>query len=135
MSDRKNKKTAAWLAILLGAVGIHRFYLEEHGRGMLYLLFCWTLVPLVLGVVDGLRLLNLPQAEFDRRYNDATLILQPHSERPPVHLPGPLQVNVAVGAPGGDIATQLEKLHTLREKGVLTEEEFQAQKARLLSTT
>ncbi len=32
MSDRKNKKTAAWLAILLGAVGIHRFYLEEHGR-------------------------------------------------------------------------------------------------------
>jgi Short C-terminal domain len=32
-----------------------------------------------------------------------------------------------------DVATQLEKLATLRDRGVLTAEEFQAQKAKILS--
>ncbi len=39
------------------------------------------------------------------------------------------------GAPGGpvDVATQLERLVALRDRGVLSEDEFQAQKRRLLS--
>jgi hypothetical protein len=33
-----------------------------------------------------------------------------------------------------DVLSQLEKLGELKEKGVLTDEEFQAQKAKLLSS-
>ena len=41
----KNKSVAAILALLLGLFGIHKFYLKETGKGILYLLFCWTAIP------------------------------------------------------------------------------------------
>lgn len=50
----KNKTTAILLALFLGGLGIHHFYLEHYGRGILYLLFCWTGIPAILGVVDAL---------------------------------------------------------------------------------
>lgn len=50
----KNKLVAALLAIFLGGLGIHKFYLGKIGMGVLYLLFCWTWVPCVLGVIEGI---------------------------------------------------------------------------------
>lgn len=35
--SRKNKKVALWLAILLGWLGIHRFYVGKVGSGVLWL--------------------------------------------------------------------------------------------------
>jgi hypothetical protein len=40
----------------------------------------------------------------------------------------------AAPAPQADVVSQLERLGTLRDQGVLTEEEFQAQKAKILNT-
>jgi hypothetical protein len=42
-------------------------------------------------------------------------------------------VRQTAGTPGEDTAAQLSKLSDLRSQGVLTEEEFQAQKAKLLA--
>lgn len=133
MKDRLRKGVAAGLAFALGGFGAHRFYLEQHGRGVAYLLLSWTFVPLLLGVRDGLRLLLMTPAAFDDEFNKPSLILTPHSERPavPLYAPAPVQVTV-VGA-GGDRVSQLEKLASLREKGVISDEEFAAQKVRLLS--
>ena len=39
MSD-KNRVAAGVLAILLGGIGAHKFYLGQSGQGILYLLFC-----------------------------------------------------------------------------------------------
>ncbi len=50
----KNKTVAIVLAFFLGGLGIHHFYLEHWRRGILYLLFCWTGIPAVLGVIDAL---------------------------------------------------------------------------------
>ena len=44
-------------------------------------------------------------------------------------------VNEAAGASGGDVASQLSKLAELKSQGVLTDAEFQAQKAKILATT
>lgn len=33
------------LAFFLGGLGIHNFYAGRTGLGILYLLFCWTLIP------------------------------------------------------------------------------------------
>ena len=41
---------------------------------------------------------------------------------------------VYVAAPGDDVITQLERLGALKAQGLLTEEEFAAQKAKLLGT-
>jgi hypothetical protein len=42
-------------------------------------------------------------------------------------------VRQAAGAPGADTASQLTQLADLKAQGVLTEEEFQSQKAKLLA--
>lgn len=52
---------------------------------------------------------------------------QEQARRTPAPGPGP-----AAPAPAIDIADQLERLAALRDKGVLTQEEFDTQKAKIL---
>jgi TM2 domain-containing membrane protein YozV len=63
-----DKTTAALLAIFLGAFGAHKFYLGQTGRGFLYLIFCWSLVPAVLGFIEGLIYLSHSRDEFAEKY-------------------------------------------------------------------
>ncbi len=65
----KSRITAALLAIFLGGLGVHRFYLGQGGLGILHLLFCWTFVPAFIGVIDGILLLLMSDQNFDRKYN------------------------------------------------------------------
>jgi TM2 domain-containing membrane protein YozV len=63
--DRKvNKTTAALLAIFLGSFGVHKFYLGQKGAGALYLLFFWTYIPLVIGLVEGIYYLTMKDEKF-----------------------------------------------------------------------
>lgn len=50
----KSKVAAGVLAILLGGLGIHKFYLGKIGTGILYLLFCWTGIPAIVGFIEGI---------------------------------------------------------------------------------
>lgn len=64
----KNKMTAALLAIFLGGIGAHRFYLGKTGSGVIYLLFCWTFIPLVVGLIEGLVYLGMSDQAFERKF-------------------------------------------------------------------
>jgi TM2 domain-containing membrane protein YozV len=64
----KNKMTAALLAIFLGGIGAHRFYLGKTGSGVVYLLFCWTFIPLVVGLIEGLVYLGMSDQAFERKF-------------------------------------------------------------------
>ena len=55
---------------------------------------------------------------------------QQYAPPPPQYAPPPAPAS----AGGDDVIAQLEKLGRLRDSGVLTEEEFAAQKARLLGS-
>lgn len=66
-----NRKIAIVLAIFLGWLGAHRFYLGQIGWGLLYLVVLWLFPPLAVlaGLVDAIRYLfmkdtEFPQAEF-----------------------------------------------------------------------
>ena len=48
------KHTTALLAFLLGTFGVHKFYLGQRAWGVLYLLFCWSGVPTILGVIESI---------------------------------------------------------------------------------
>lgn len=48
--------------------GIHKFYLGQKTQGILYLLFFWTLIPGLLGLIDAARYLLMDDDEFERRY-------------------------------------------------------------------
>lgn len=60
----KSKTTAGVLALLLGGIGVHRFYLGQTVIGLLYLLLCWTWIPCIISLVDGIMLLTQPDEEF-----------------------------------------------------------------------
>lgn len=50
----KSKIAAGILGILLGGLGIHKFYMGKIGMGILYLLFCWTGIPAIIGFIEGI---------------------------------------------------------------------------------
>ncbi|MFA9518644.1 TerB N-terminal domain-containing protein [Halopenitus sp. H-Gu1] len=66
----KSKTVAALLAVFFGSFGAHRFYLRSYGWGVLYLLFCWTLIPGLLGVVEGVRYLLMDESKFTAKYSE-----------------------------------------------------------------
>ena len=53
---RRNKTIAGVLAVFAGTIGLHCFYMGRYKKGLLYLLFFWTGIPTVLGILDGARL-------------------------------------------------------------------------------
>ena len=49
-----NKLAYALLAIFLGGIGVHKFYAGKTGSGIVYLIFCWTAVPAIVGFIEGI---------------------------------------------------------------------------------
>ncbi|HET6383554.1 MAG TPA: TM2 domain-containing protein [Armatimonadota bacterium] len=66
---RKDKVAAGILAILLGTFGAHKFYLGEIGMGILYLVFSFTLIPGLVGLVEGIVYLCESDQTFDYKHN------------------------------------------------------------------
>ena len=63
----RSKIAAGILAILLGGLGIHKFYLGKIGQGILMLLFCWTMIPGIIGLVEGILYLTMSDEEFSMK--------------------------------------------------------------------
>ncbi|MGN6107806.1 MAG: TM2 domain-containing protein [Kofleriaceae bacterium] len=64
----RNKTTAGLFALLLGGLGIHRFYLGHTGMGVLYLLFCWTFIPAIAALIEGILYLTMTDEAFAQKY-------------------------------------------------------------------
>lgn len=67
----KSKTTATLLALFLGGFGFHQFYLGNTKKGVLYLLFFWTLIPSLMGIYDCFFFLFMAKDTFNMRYNYA----------------------------------------------------------------
>ena len=67
------------------------------------------------------------QEQYDQAYEQGAADAQEQFAPPPAQAPLP-----PAPAPEDDMITQLERLGALKDQGILTEEEFAAQKARLL---
>ncbi len=63
---RNNRVEAGVLAILFGSLGIHKFYVGKYGRGMIYAVFCWTFIPALLGIAEGIHCLCMTDEEFEK---------------------------------------------------------------------
>ncbi|MDE5687544.1 MAG: TM2 domain-containing protein [Paramuribaculum sp.] len=67
----KSRGVTAILAILLGGLGIHYFYLGKPVGGIVYLIAslvtCGS-IPAVLGIIQGAMMFGMTNADFERRY-------------------------------------------------------------------
>lgn len=73
----KSRGVAALLAILLGGLGVHLFYVGKTGAGVLFLLcgligwFClfipWVLVW-VVSIIQGIMLFTMTSDDFEKKY-------------------------------------------------------------------
>lgn len=64
----KDRMTAGLLALFLGGIGIHKFYLNQGGMGILYLLFSWTFIPGIIAFVEGIQYLTMTDQQFHQRF-------------------------------------------------------------------
>lgn len=111
----KNRLTAGLLAILLGGFGVHKFYLGKTTEGIIHILFVWTGIPSIIGVVEGVIMLTQTDEEFKIKYN----------------LDSVASTHGAFGS-GYSKADELMKFKDLLDKGAITQEEYQKKKRDLL---
>lgn len=71
----KSRTTAIILAIFLGGLGIHKFYLRDAGTGIFYIMLSFIGASLkfpistILGWIDAFRLITMSEKYFDKKYN------------------------------------------------------------------
>gem|GEM_PF-474972 len=61
---RNSRREAGIIAIVFGGLGMHKFYIGKYGQGILYAVFCWSFVPALLGVAEGIHYLSESDEEF-----------------------------------------------------------------------
>jgi len=61
----KERWVAMVLAIFLGSFGAHKFYLGQTRKGLLYLAFCWTIIPGLVGLFEGISYLGMSDQDFE----------------------------------------------------------------------
>ena len=65
----KNKIAAGLLGIFFGAIGVHKFYMGKIGMGILYLCFCWTGIPAIVGFIEGIIYLCSNDENFQLKHH------------------------------------------------------------------
>lgn len=118
----KDKTVAALLAIFLGGFGIHKFYLGERNVAIVYLLLCWTSIPLFLGFLDCIGLLVMSEAAFNAKYN------------PKLRGAVPVVSLAHSSESSKDKASTLRELKNLYEADIITAEEYEEKRRKILDS-
>lgn len=63
---KKSGTTGVLLALLLGGLGAHHFYLGRVGLGILYVVLCWTFLPALVAVIEAF-LMSGRVAQYNER--------------------------------------------------------------------
>jgi TM2 domain-containing membrane protein YozV len=77
---KKEKDIAGLLALFLGFLGLHRFYLGQKGRGFVYLMLAFTGISAILGLIDAFTFFSMDNKRFDIKYNREFLRVLPKKE-------------------------------------------------------
>lgn len=57
------------LALLLGGIGLHKFYVGKHWQGFLYVLFCWTGIPSLVSLFEAIIYIFLTEDQLNKKYS------------------------------------------------------------------
>jgi TM2 domain-containing membrane protein YozV len=113
----RNRTVAVLLAFFAGGFGIHKFYLGQNVAGILYFLFCWTLIPGIIAFFDFLGLLMMTEKDFDAQYNPGSV----SGSHTPVLRESSREKVATLG--------ELKKLY---DAGIITAEEYEEKRRKYL---
>lgn len=119
----KNKIVAAVLALLVGWIGVHKFYLGQSGAGIAYLLFSWTGIPAIIAFFECIGLLLMSDQSFDAKFNGGLPSNHTISFNPPSHHES-----------SKDKAGTLGELKKLYEADIITAEEYEEKRRKILDS-
>ena len=113
------------LCFFLGGLGIHRFFVGKRGTGILMLitfggLGIWWLIDLIMIAIGSFK--DIEGRAITYQSTNTT------NTTPGTHVPE----KVVETPPAKDISAEIEKLADLKDKGIITDEEFQQKKQELL---
>ena len=129
----KNKTSAILLCLFLGWVGAHKFYLGQTSAGVLYLIFSFTGIPFVISFVELIILIIMSEDEFNGRYNNSTTNTGRQNVVVNINTdPSVTERKDKIDDVKGDITKQIEELDMLRQKGLITNDEFTKKKENIL---
>jgi TM2 domain-containing membrane protein YozV len=119
----RNRTAAILICFFGGYFGVHKFYLGNPVLGILYLVFFWTCIPGVIAFFEFLGLCFMSDREFDARFNyDADSNLLNQSSR--YAIPSARSKQEATS-----ILYELKKLY---EDGIITAEEYETKRRKML---
>ena len=117
-------RTAALLICFFGGYfGIHKFYLGQNVQGVLYLIFSWTFIPGIISFFEFLGLCFMSDRQFEATYN--------YNNYPPIEQ----RPNYPVVPPSRstkDATSTLYDLKKLYEDGIITAEEYEQKRRKML---
>ena len=61
-----NRISAGLLALFLGGVGAHKFYCRKYVWAVVFVMFCWTTIPNIIGLIEGIIFLVIDDEQFNR---------------------------------------------------------------------
>ena len=124
----KSKTTALILSVLVGGLGVDRFYLGYTGMGVLKLLTAGCFGVLYIIDIINIATGNLRPRDCSMYAEEMTQVQQPIPHVAQPTQPQPQEPQKA------DPFDSLERIAQLHEKGVLTDEEFSKMKAEMLKS-
>ena len=69
LSGTNTKNSAGVLALLLGGLGIHKFYLGSWVWGLIDMFFVWTWIPFIMSLIEAIYFFTMNENDFDQKYN------------------------------------------------------------------
>lgn len=128
---RKERLVTALLAIFAGTFGLHHFYLGNKKLGVFYLVFCWTFLPGFIAFIEGIIFLLMEEDEFEYKYNLSVPSENKNKTKRKIPFFQSKKEKETAYPEKISIADEIEKLHNLMLRGIISEQEFAERKNRL----
>jgi len=121
----RNRTIALLITFFGGAFGLHKFYLGKNFAGILYFVFSWTGVPMVLTFFEFLGLLFMTDNDFNLRFNGSRQVEQ---------IDNSIHHHTLPSRSTHEITKTILELKKLYDNGIITAEEYESKRRKLLDS-
>ncbi|QEE17202.1 TM2 domain-containing protein [Promethearchaeum syntrophicum] len=69
-SSDPQQNISGLLALVVGDLGVHKFYMGDTTLGIIYLCLSWTFIPGILSFIEGIMILTESKTDFEKRLSN-----------------------------------------------------------------